>query len=528
MTVAHDESSAAGTQEAARPVRDLVLILGDQLDAEALTVQQMDAERDCILMLELRGEATYIPQHKHRLVVFFSAMRHFAAELRASGLRVAYAALDDPQNRGNLGAELGRWIACLQPARLLITQPGDFRALAEVRAAAKRWGGAFEVVTDRHFYDTPEEFSQFAKGRRGLRLEHYYRHLRKRHDVLMDGTQPVTGKWNYDAANRKSFGRKGPGWLPAAPVFAPDDETRRVMELVEREFPQAPGDVSNFDHPVTADQAESALTDFVSVRLPAFGDFQDAMARGHMTLYHSRLSSVMNLHLLSPRRAVDAAVAAYQNGHAPLNAVEGFVRQIVGWREFLRGVYWTHMPNYANANALGATADVPAALWTAETDMVCLREAVSHLKQSAYTHHIHRLMVLGLFAMQFGVHPYALHEWHMAMYIDAVDWVSLPNVLGMSQHADGGLVGSKPYCASGRYIERMSDYCGNCRYAPAKAYGDDACPITTLYWDFLMRHEERFAGNHRMGFQLKNLRGKSPSERRSIASAAAGVHNSFS
>jgi len=290
--------------------------------------------------------------------------------------------------------------------------------------------------------------------------------------------------------------------------------------MVEREFPTSPGSLDSFDYPVTQARANIALQDFIEHRLPDFGRYQDAMASGRPYLYHSRLSAVMNLHLLNPRTAIKAAIEAFEEGVAPLNSVEGFIRQILGWREYVRGIYWLHMPDYAGMNALNATLPMPAFMWTAETEMRCINQSIDQLIDHAYAHHIQRLMVLGLFTMLLGVRPYDVHRWHMSMYADAIDWVSLPNVLGMSQYGDGGIVGSKPYCASGNYISRMSDYCRDCRYDPKKATGEDACPFTTLYWDFLDRHQEKFSGNRRMGYQLNNLHRKDDGERQTIAKRA--------
>ena len=305
--------------------------------------------------------------------------------------------------------------------------------------------------------------------------------------------------------------------------FTPDTITQDVIAMVERRFPDAPGNPRGFDYAVTPEQAKRALDDFIRYRLASFGRYQDAMASGQPFLFHSLLSSSLNLHLLDPRDAIQGAVAAYEAGDAPINAVEGFVRQILGWREYVRGVYWWRMPDYARMNALEAELPMPAFMWDAQTDMNCVRQSVEQLVEHAYAHHIQRLMVLGLFAMLLGVRPYDVHRWHMSMYIDAVDWVSLPNVLGMSQYGDGGIVGSKPYCASGNYIKRMSDYCKSCRYSPTQASGDDACPFTTLYWDFLGRNEQRLRGNQRMGFQFKNLDRKNREERQAIGQRAEAI-----
>jgi deoxyribodipyrimidine photolyase-related protein len=496
--------------------RRLVLVLGDQLQGDSAAFDHFNPEEDAVLMVEARHEADYVPQHKSRLVLFFSAMRHFGDELRDKGLRVCYANLGDRNNRGNLGEELERWINKTRPESIRVIKPGDHRVLETIKRHCRHAGCLLEIFEDRHFLSQPEDFEAFAKGRKSLLMEHFYRRMRKKTGTLMDNGAPLGKKWNFDADNRKTFGKSGPPKIKAPRSFGPDRLTKKVMSLVEREFPDAPGNLDGFDYPVSAKQAADALRDFVRHRLERFGSFQDAMASGYPYLYHSRLSSSLNLHMLDPRDVIGAAVDAYENGDAPLNAVEGFVRQILGWREYVRGIYWTRMPEYESLNALDADRPAPAFLWNAETEMNCVRQCVRQLIDHAYAHHIQRLMVLGLLCLLLGVRPYDVHRWHMSMYIDAVDWVSLPNVIGMSQYADGGIVGTKPYCATGAYIDRMSDYCAACRYDPKKATGDDACPFTTLYWDYLSRNRVRLQGNPRMTMQLKNLDRKPGSELRSI------------
>ncbi len=508
-------------------LRNLVLVLGDQLDADGAAFDGFESDCDAVLMSEVHEEASYVPQHRQRLVLFFSAMRHLREELEARGVTVLYGALDAKRNTGSLAGELERRVRASRPERLIVSEPGDFRVLRELRAVAKRLEVALEVRTDGHFIDTIEHFAEHAQGRKELVMEMYYRQLRKREDILMHDGKPVDGRWNFDAENRESFSVSGPGAIPPPRRFEPDQITREVIRLVERRFPDSPGDAIAFDHPVTSTDAQRTLENFIANRLPYFGRYQDAMASGEPYLYHSLLSSSLNLHLLKPRDAIDAALVAYATGEAPVNAVEGFVRQILGWREYIRGIYWLRMPEYAEMNALQADLPMPAFMWDGNTEMNCLKQSLEQLIAHAYAHHIQRLMVLGLFALLLGVRPYDVHRWHMSMYIDAIDWVSLPNVLGMSQYGDGGIVGSKPYCASGNYINRMSDYCKGCRYQPGKAIGDDACPITTLYWDFLSRNRARLHGNRRMGFQFKNLDRKTPGERRDIKKQAEHLKTAF-
>ncbi len=496
--------------------RRLLAILGDQLNPSSALFDGADPARDVVWMAEAAEEASHVPSHKARIALFLSAMRHFRDELRARGWRVDYVALDAPGNRGSLAAELAAAVARHHPESVAVVEPGEFR----VREALLRACPDLRILPDRHFLCSTAEFAAFARGRKQLRMEYFYREMRRRHGVLMDGGEPAGGAWNYDAENRAAFDAAGPGAIPAAPGFAADSTTREVLRLVESRFASHPGSLARFDWPVSREQALAALDDFIGHRLPAFGRYQDAMWTGEPFLYHSRLSSSLNLKLLDPREVIRAAERAWSAGAAPLAAVEGFVRQILGWREYVRGIYWTRMPGYLHENALDASAPLPGFYWTGETEMNCLREAIGQTLEYGYAHHIQRLMITGLYALLLGVEPARVHEWYLAVYVDAVEWVELPNTLGMSQFADGGLMASKPYAATGKYIHRMSNYCGGCRYQPGEALGPRACPFTTLYWDFLLRNETRLRQVPRMAFQLRNLMRLSPARRAELREAA--------
>ncbi|MGD1868816.1 MAG: cryptochrome/photolyase family protein [Neomegalonema sp.] len=493
-------------------LRTLRLVLGDQLDAQSAIFDDFDPAQDALLMSEAAEEASYVPQHKKRIALFFGAMRHFAQAQRKAGRPIIYNRLDDDEAPRSLSEGMRAAVESFAPKQVLVVQPGDARVLDALRGAAKDLGVALSVLEDRHFLTQPSDFQSLREGRKRFILEDFYRAQRKRSGWLMQGDQPEGGQWNFDKDNRKPFGREGPGLVPRRMSFEPDAITQDVLKMVAQRFADAPGKLDGFDEPVTAEQAREALQDFIDNRLASYGDYQDAIATGQVTLYHARVSAVMNLKLLDPREACLAAITAWEEGRAPLNAVEGFVRQILGWREFVRGVYWTLMPEYAERNHLGAAAEVPAFFWTGETDMACLSDALGGLVETGYAHHIQRLMVMGLFLMLLGARPYKVHEWHMSMYLDAIDWVSLPNVLGMSQHGDGGVVGTKPYSASGAYIDRMSDCCRGCRYNPKQATGEAACPFTALYWDFLSRHADRFSKNQRMAMQMRNVSRKNEEE----------------
>lgn len=465
-------------------------------------------------MAEVEEESKHVPSHQARSVMFLSAMRHFAEEVRARGWRCDYRHLDDEDNSQSLAGELRRAIARHRPRGLVMVQPGDWRVLQAMRDAAGEL--PLEIREDRHFYCPLDWFARWSAGRKQLRMEYFYREMRRMHGVLIENGEPVGGQWNFDSENRASFGKQGPVDIPAPVPFPPDAMTREVMALVERRLGANPGTCRHFDFPVTAAEAETALQDFMAHRLPNFGQFQDAMWTGETYLYHSRLSAAMNLKLLSPRAVVAAAEQAYREGRAPLAAVEGFIRQVIGWREYVRGIYWTEMPAYGEGNALNASSPLPEFYWTAQTPMACLRDAIGQTLRYGYAHHIQRLMVTGLYALLLGVRPREIHEWYLAVYVDAVEWVELPNVIGMSQFADGGRMASKPYAATGKYIQRMSNYCAGCGFDPAESTGEQACPFTTLYWDFLLRNEDKLRAVPRMELQLRNIARLSPAKRKAI------------
>ena len=502
-------------------VRNLVIILGDQLDENSSALMSFDPLQDVVWMAEVNEESTHVWSAKQRIVVFLSAMRHFAAGLQQRGIPLVYTRLDDAGNKGTLALELERTIAQHQPAGLVLTAPGDWRVLQSLRDVATAHKLPLELRDDTHFFSTVRDFAAHAKGRKQLRLEYWYRELRVKNGILMEGKEPVGGQWNFDADNRESFGKAGPQNVPAPTRFEPDAITQEVIALVNSRFASHPGTLQTFGWPVTREQALLALQTFIQQRLPLFGQYEDAMWSGEAWLYHSHLSCALNLKLLEAREVVQAAEDAYRADHAPLAAVEGFIRQILGWREFVRGIYWLHMPDYLERNALNAQAELPAWYWTGDTDMACLKDAIDQTLEHGYAHHIQRLMVTGLYALLLGVKPQAVHQWYLSVYVDAVEWVELPNTLGMGQFGDGGLMASKPYVASGKYIQRMSNHCKGCKYDPALSTGATACPFTTLYWDFLNRHEVLLKKNPRMAMQLKNLARLDAPAREAITAQAA-------
>lgn len=502
------------------PLRHLVVVLGDQLDQDSSAFDGFDPAQDAVWMAEVEQESTHVASTKARIVLFLAAMRHFARELRERGWTVLYRHLDDAPAVPDLAQALAADIRRHRPRGLVMAAPGDWRVLRDMRACAASQGVPLDIREDRHFYSTVREFAAHARARKQLRLEYWYRELRQRHAVLMDGAKPCGGRWNYDDENRDAFPAAGPQELRQPLRFEPDSVTRQVITLVHARFSSHAGSLQSFGWPVARAQAQQALDDFIDHRLASFGRWQDAMWTDQPWLNHSLVSSSLNLKLIGARQAVAAAEAAWRSGSAPLASVEGFIRQILGWREYVRGIYWTRMPAYGEANELAAQASLPAFYWTAQTDMACLRAVIGQTLEHGYAHHIQRLMVTGLYALLLGVRPQEVHEWYLAVYVDAVEWVELPNTLGMSQHADGGVMASKPYVASGKYIQRMSNYCQGCRFNPAVATGETACPFTTLYWDFLLRHRNRFAGNPRMTMQIRNLDRMDTQSQQAIAQQA--------
>ena len=481
----------------------LRIVLGDQLDRNIAALTDLDPRNDIVLMMEVEAEATYVRHHRKKIAFLFSAMRHFAKELRDGGCRVDYVTLDDAENSGSFAGEVLRATKRHRPQNIVVTEPGEWRVLADMRGWEDATGIPVDIRSDTRFFATRADFRRWAEGRRSLTMEYFYRAMRKRTGLLMDGDEPVGGQWNFDHENRKSLPKRVDP--PPVPIFAPDDITRDVVALVEARFGNHFGELDAFAFAVTRAQALEALHDFIENRLPSFGDYQDAMRAGDPFLFHSVLSPYINAGLLSPRETCEAVRAAFDNGHVPLNAAEGFIRQILGWREYVRGLYWLKMPDYAQTNHLDAHRPLPKFFWTGKVKSRCLQQTILATRDNAYAHHIQRLMVTGNFALIAGLAPCEVEEWYLIVYADAYDWVELPNVHGMILFADGGLLGTKPYAASGAYIDRMSDYCGKCFYDVREKAGPKACPFNYLYWDFLIRNRAKLEGNRRLAMPYRTL-----------------------
>ncbi|MCJ2130077.1 cryptochrome/photolyase family protein [Methylobacterium sp. E-045] len=499
--------------------RILRFVLGDQLHRRVSSLTDLDPHSDIVLMVEVQEEATYVRHHKQKIAFLLAAMRHFAADLEAEGVTVDYVRLDAAGNTGSFTGELRRAAARHQPDRIVVTEPGEWRVWAMMQGWRDDLPVPVEIRDDNHFLCPRADFACWAEGRHALRMETFYRGMRKRTGLLMKDGEPVGGQWNYDHDNRKKLPRGHRS--PERPGFAHDAITSEVIALVSNRFADHFGDLDAFRWPVTRTDALNALKHFLDECLPGFGDYQDAMKTGAPFLYHALLSPALNAGLLTAEEVCRAAARAYDEGAAPLNCVEGFIRQILGWREYVRGLYWARMPAYAETNALAATRDLPWFYWSGETRMNCLAQCVADTRTHAYAHHIQRLMVTGNFALLAGLEPAQVEEWYLVVYADAYEWVELPNVHGMVLWADGGVMGSKPYAASGAYINRMSDYCRGCAYDVAAKSGEGACPFNYLYWNFLIENAERLAGNPRLAMPYRTLDGLGSKRRDEITSDAA-------
>jgi len=496
----------------------LVLILGDQLNTSLSSLSEADPATDLILMAEVGEEASYVAHHKQKIALVFSAMRHFSYQLRDDGFIVVYEEYDPQKPDQRLFDAVTRTVAAHQPVKLLITECGEHRLQEQINTWHSSLGIPVQVLEDSRFICSKQQFAQWAKGRKQLCMEYFYREMRRRTALLMHDSEPEGGQWNFDSSNRKPY--RGEPALPALPLFKQDAIDREVIALVDQHFSDHPGTLDKFNWPTTRSQALSALDDFLEHRLPLFGDFQDAMQQGQSFMFHSLLSTSLNCGLLAPMEVCIAAQDRYQNGLAPLNAVEGFIRQILGWREYVRGIYWMKMPDYAQENVLENTRALPAFYWNGDTRMNCMRECFTNTFDHAYAHHIQRLMVTGNFALLTGISPRQICDWYLAVYADAYDWVELPNTLGMVMHADGGLLASKPYAASGNYIHRMSDYCRNCHYSVKTSTETDSCPFNSLYWHFVSRHRTQFERNPRMSMIYRSYDKMSADKKRALEQRA--------
>lgn len=495
--------------------KNLLFIFGDQLDHQLPTLQDINKKSDVVLMCEVMEELTQVKHHKQKIVFVLSAMRHFAQELRDNGIKVHYVAFDDTANTGTFDGELARAIDMLKPEAVTLTEPSEYRIKEKLSHWRQQLSIPINILADTRFLISPEDFAKWTEGKTQLRMEYFYRFMRKKYNILLDKKgDPLGGKWNFDKENRQSI--PDTVKIPKRRHNKIDAITQALIDVVNEKFADHFGSLANFDWAVTRKEAIACLDYFVEKLLPNFGEYQDAMSMQQAFLFHSTLSPYLNFGLLNPREVIKKAVQAYHDNQADLNAVEGFVRQILGWREYVRGIYWLRMPSYAHENYLDAKRDLPWFYWSGETDMNCLREVIRQTNDHAYSHHIQRLMITGNFALLTGIDPMQVCEWYLIVYADALDWVELPNTLGMAIFGDGGLLASKPYAASGNYIKKMSNFCKDCAYNPAQQIGEKACPFNALYWHFLARNHAKLGQNQRLVYPYATWRKMPEAKREAI------------
>lgn len=498
------------------------LILGDQLNPRHSWFDRVDPQVTYVLM-EVRSETDYVKHHAQKVIAVFAGMRRLAEQLQAAGHRVRYFRIGDADNRQAFAENLRQVFAEVGARRFEYQEPDEHRLDEDLATFARTCGLPATMAPSEHFLDARDGVARhFQPAAKRWLMESYYRSVRVRTGLLMerDGT-PYGGKWNYDHDNRQPW--KGRPGLPGAWDLAHDH--RALWSEIEAAGVRTFGSPSAERFPWPRDRVEALaqLDAFITRGLPEFGAYEDAMHSTSDRLFHSRLSFALNVKLLSPREVAEAAVRRHEADPdaVPLAATEGFVRQIVGWREYIRGVYWAKMPAYRDSNDLGHQMDLPGWFWTGETRMNCLRHAIGQSLGTAYAHHIQRLMVIGSFCLTAGIHPRAVEQWFLGVYIDAFEWVELPNVVGMSQHADGGFLASKPYACAASYISKMSDYCAGCGYDPKDRLGPLACPLNAFYWDFWLRHQQRFANNPRIGMAVRQAMAMKPAEQAAIRAKVA-------
>ena len=481
----------------------LCFILGDQLSESLSSLAVIKKHDDVVFLCEVMEEATYVAHHPKKIAFLFSAMRHFARRLNVLGYRVRYIQYDDATNTGSFEKELYRAIQEEKISEVHVAHPGEWRVLQKMKALEKQLLISLVIHEDTRFLCSIDEFNCWAKDKKQLRMEYFYRMMRQKYHLLMDSRgKPLGGSWNYDKQNRKNANHIET--FPRRLTHPIDEVTSTVLNLVEKEFSRHFGQMRPFNFAVTREQALCEATYFIEHCLAYFGDYQDAMRSSEVNLYHSKLSFYLNTGLLLPLELCRMAEDALEQKQAPLNSVEGFIRQILGWREYVRGIYWLLMPEYANRNYFNGSRSLPELYWGKDTQMFCMKEVVRQTHVDAYSHHIQRLMITGNFALLTGLNPKEVCDWYLAVYADAYEWVELPNTLGMALYADGGLMASKPYAASGKYIQKMSNFCKSCTYNPADVVGESACPFNALYWNFIAQHQGKLKNNPRLHYAYLN------------------------
>lgn len=491
----------------------LILILADQLSWQQPALQDASPNTDTLVFAEVAKEATYVRHNKHKIAFLFTAMRKFADQARSKGYSVCYFSIDQ-QVKTLLEAVQNTLSSQPTCDAVHVCEPGEYRLKHEMLTWSDKLALPCVIHEDRRFLCSHAEFKAWADSQKTLRMEYFYRGIRKRLGILMDDDKPEGGQWNYDADNRSGWRNKDA--VPERIQFAPDKVTQTVIETVEEHFSHHPGDLSQFRYATDSAEARAHLEQFIQIFLPHFGQYQDALAEESTTLFHGLIGLYLNAGLLDPLEVCQRAETAYRADNVPLAAAEGFIRQIIGWREYVRGIYWYYMPGYASLNSWNANTPIPTWFWTANTQMRCLHKSIQQSLESGYAHHIQRLMVIGNFSLLAGLSVTEVCDWYLAMYVDAYEWVELPNTLGMALNADDGIMASKPYAASGKYIAKQGNHCQQCFYDPKLTTGPKACPYNSLYWRFIDRHLESLSKNPRMSLITGQWRKRAAEERDSI------------
>jgi deoxyribodipyrimidine photolyase-related protein len=499
--------------------KKLRLILGDQLNTNHSWYKTIDDNTTYVLM-EIRTETDYATHHIQKIVGFFAAMQSFAALLVTRGHQVTYIYLNDENNKQSFEKNVNSLIVSQKITHFEYQLPDEYRVDEYMRNLCENLSITSSFVDTEHFFTTRNELATYFLGKKTFLMENFYRAMRKKHNVLMDGEKPLQGQWNYDDENRKKIPKNH---KPTAPLTFNNDVTAIVVELNKTTI-KTIGNIKEkaFIWPINREQSLELLDFFVTSCLPNFGSYQDAMMPNEWSLYHSRISFSMNIKMISPQEVIDKAIQEWQKRPEEIgyNQLEGFVRQIIGWREYMRGIYWLKMPEYATMNYFSHQQKLPNWFWTGKTKMNCLKDAIQQSLDYAYAHHIQRLMITGNFALLAGVDPDEIDAWYLGIYIDAIEWVEITNTRGMSQFADGGIVGTKPYVSSASYIDKMSHYCGSCFYKKAIKTGDKACPFNSLYWNFYDKHEAKLAKNQRIGMMYNVWRKMSPEHKAELLKQA--------
>lgn len=492
--------------------KTLRLILGDQLNRQHSWFQEVNDSVTYVLM-EIRTETDYATHHIQKIVGFFASMQHFASELQLQKHQVIYIHLNDNTNLQSFEKNIQLLIEKEQFTHFEYQHPDEYRLDEQLKQFCKTLSISFSVSDSEHFMSSRNELGDFFNGKKTFLMESFYHMMRKKHHVLMDGDKPLTGKWNYDGENRKKLPKDH---KPTSPLVFQNDVTAIVSEI-EKTNIKTIGNLQpkNFVWPINRKQSLELLDFFVTECLSLFGSYQDAMTPNEWSLYHARISFSMNVKMISPMEVINRAVLEWENNPETIayHQLEGFVRQIIGWREYMRGIYWNKMPEYATMNYFNHENSLPEWFWTGKTKMNCLKDAINQSLNYAYAHHIQRLMVTGNFALLAGIHPDEVDAWYLGIYIDAIEWVEITNTRGMSQFADGGIVGTKPYVSSASYIDKMSHYCGSCFYKKSVKTGDKACPFNSLYWNFYDKNEDKLGKNPRIGMMYNVWRKMKPEDK---------------